>query len=132
MSKRMTVEEAFNLANQEGAPYYMVLLYATVLAQHDWYYAYSDDHGVWQRGERQRSVIQQMEQAIDKHGKQWSKMARDFFNDLAPWVAAPESLDKEEGRIAAERRSRFAHMTALAQPVIIDIVVSFKPKVDAA
>lgn len=29
----------------------------SLLKEHDWYYAYSDDHRVWKRGEEERKVI---------------------------------------------------------------------------
>ena len=28
-----------------------------MLARHDWYYDYSDDHSVWQRGQRENDAI---------------------------------------------------------------------------
>ena len=31
--------------------------YKKELAHHDWYYYFSDDHGVWQRGESESSRI---------------------------------------------------------------------------
>ena len=30
----------------------------TLLSRHDWHYAYSDDHRIWQHGEAERSRIQ--------------------------------------------------------------------------
>jgi hypothetical protein len=31
--------------------------YKKELQQHDWFYQFSDDHGVWQRGERESTTL---------------------------------------------------------------------------
>ena len=31
-----------------------------LLQQHDWFYSYSDDHGVWKRGEAQSQTIERV------------------------------------------------------------------------
>lgn len=31
--------------------------YKTALQHHDWFYQFSDDHGVWQRGERESATL---------------------------------------------------------------------------
>ena len=126
MNKRMTLEQAFAMAHAETAPFYMVLLYASFLAQHDWYYAYSDDHSVWSRGERNRIRMDEMERAIKTYGKSWEEMAKGYYSDLCPWIAAPESLPKDELRAAKERYGRYALLAALAESAIIDIVDSLR------
>ena len=34
-----------------------IIEYKKLLSDHDWHYNYSDDHGVWQRGERESAAI---------------------------------------------------------------------------
>lgn len=124
MSEYMPLDQAFAIANKERAPYYMVLLYAVALTQHDWHYAYSDDHGVWSRGERNITRLEQMEKAIAQWGGRWENMAKGYRADICPWIAAPESLPKDEHAAALGKRERLATALSLSAPVIIDIVAS--------
>jgi hypothetical protein len=39
-----------------------------VLASHDWYFDYSDDHGVWSRGMDSWNKIQQLEKLCQAQG----------------------------------------------------------------
>jgi hypothetical protein len=39
-----------------------------LLASHDWYYDYSDDHGVWTRGTRERVVINAEQRRLISEG----------------------------------------------------------------
>ena len=35
-----------------------------LLARHDWYYQYSDDHSVWQRGQREHDAIDEEQRRL--------------------------------------------------------------------
>lgn len=41
-------------------------LYEHLLSNHDWYYAMSDDHGVWSAGERVRKEIDKLKEELSK------------------------------------------------------------------
>lgn len=52
--------------------------YVQLLKTHDWYYDYTDDHSVWQRGNRERAEITQMYKALG------SEVAKETWNKYAP------------------------------------------------
>ena len=39
----------------------------TLLKSHDWFYAFSDDHGVWRRGVNQWNAIREYESLTDRY-----------------------------------------------------------------
>ena len=53
--------------------------YKSLLAQHDWYYDYSDDHSVWQRGNRERDTLYKYQDAVDPDYKIWNEYAPEMF-----------------------------------------------------
>ena len=61
------------------APEYDVEEYKKLLSWHDWYYDYSDDHSVWQRGHGERQDLYRMQDAIDSDYKIWNQYAPDMY-----------------------------------------------------
>lgn len=53
--------------------------YRKLLAGHDWYYAYSDDHSVWSAGERARATLRELRKELDPDAKIWDEIAPDDF-----------------------------------------------------
>lgn len=51
---------------------YSALEYRALLAQHDWSYERSDDHGQWLAGKREREVLVKMQQKIDPDKSIWN------------------------------------------------------------
>lgn len=47
--------------------------YLKALRQHDWYYMYSDDHKVWQRGREAAARIEEMRRELDIEFKVWNE-----------------------------------------------------------
>lgn len=54
-------------------------LYRELLATHDWFYDYSDDHSVWSRGAGVRAKLRDMRGQVDPTGKIWNEYAPDQF-----------------------------------------------------
>ena len=50
-------------------------IYYDMLSRHDWYYDYSDDHSVWQRG---RDASENLRRIADTNGKEFKDL-RDGF-----------------------------------------------------
>lgn len=50
--------------------------YKNALSRHDWFYAYSDDHSVWQRGSQQAKELREAQLRLDPTYSLW--------NDVAP------------------------------------------------
>ena len=53
--------------------------YKQRLRFHDWYYNYSDDHGVFTKGSRERDLLNRMQDALDKNYEIWNKFAPEMF-----------------------------------------------------
>ena len=53
--------------------------YMDKLRKHDWYYEYSDDHGVWRRGSDERDQLRRLQEEIDSGYKVWNQYAPDMF-----------------------------------------------------
>ena len=53
--------------------------YMDKLRKHDWYYEYSDDHGVWRRGSDERDQLRRLQEEIDSDYKVWNQYAPDMF-----------------------------------------------------
>lgn len=49
--------------------------YYDMLANHDWYYDYSDDHSVWQKG---RDASSQLRRIADLNGQEYIDLIREF------------------------------------------------------
>ena len=60
-------------------PKYDVEDYKSLLAGHDWYYDYSDDHSVWTRGSNERDKLYKYQDAIDSDYKIWNEYAPEMF-----------------------------------------------------
>jgi hypothetical protein len=54
--------------------------YKKELQQHDWYYEFSDDHGVWQRGERASARLSR----IAREGNEEFKKAYRYASEGRP------------------------------------------------
>jgi len=53
--------------------------YQSILANHDWFYNYSDDHRVWQAGRASSERIR----AIAKESEQHSKLYQDYCDKMS-------------------------------------------------
>lgn len=53
--------------------------YIYKLRTHDWFYEYSDDHGVWRRGSDERDQLRRLQEEIDSDYKVWNQYAPDMF-----------------------------------------------------
>lgn len=49
---------------------------------HDWYYNYSDDHRVWQKGSQQSARISSMLKELKEHGL--GDKAEEIYKEYAP------------------------------------------------
>jgi len=54
-------------------------LYRELLATHDWFYDYSDDHTAWSRGKAMSQKIFGLRAQVDPTGKIWNEYAPDQF-----------------------------------------------------
>lgn len=55
--------------------------YKELLSRHDWYYYFSDDHGVWQRGEAESSQILNLARTGGVEFKQaYNEVHAKYFN----------------------------------------------------
>lgn len=59
-----------------------------LVSNHDWYYAYSDDHSVWSAGNAHHSEIRAL---VAKLGDK----AERLYNEKCPWLNEDGSLKKE-------------------------------------
>ena len=50
-------------------------LYRQLLAQHDWYYPFSDDYSVWAKGKAHVEKIQGLQKHIDPDYQIWNSIA---------------------------------------------------------
>lgn len=78
--------------NQKSAPQYSEDDYRKQLQFHDWFYDYSDDHRMWQRGSEQRRQIDQMQRNIDPDYSIWNSYAPEPFKRQ---VSEQDSLAKQ-------------------------------------
>ena len=51
-------------------------------SRHDWYYNYSDDHRVWQKGSKQSAEINSMLKELKEHGL--GDKAQEIYKEYAP------------------------------------------------
>ena len=49
--------------------------YLKLLQYHDWYYDYSDDDSVWNRGHDERKAMNQFQEKHDPDSEIWNKYA---------------------------------------------------------
>ena len=54
--------------------------YIKLLQAHDWYYNYSDDFNVWQKGRKERDQLISFKAELDPHGVVWNQYAPDQFH----------------------------------------------------
>ena len=54
-----------------------------MLNAHDWYYAYSDDHSVWQRGERASKKLEAIAQQSKAHRELMTRFTLHMFSGEA-------------------------------------------------
>jgi hypothetical protein len=50
-------------------------LYRQLLGQHDWFYAYSDDHSVWSAGKSHMARILDLQKHLDADFSIWDEYA---------------------------------------------------------
>ena len=62
--------------------------YYDALACHDWYYNYSDDHGVWQKGLAESRRLQAVCQEND--------VFTDMYTDFVNWTNNPREIRKPQ------------------------------------
>ncbi len=49
--------------------------YIKLLQVHDWYYDYSDDSGVWNKGYAERKAMNRLQEKHDPDNKIWNEYA---------------------------------------------------------
>ena len=54
-----------------------------LLKKHDWYYDYSDDHRIWQRGRDMADVIRMARQSLTEQG--FDIEAQELYNRYCPF-----------------------------------------------
>jgi len=54
------------------------------LDRHDWYYSYSDDHRVWQRGEAERKRLDELAATIPGAAELKAAFSKHYFTG-EPW-----------------------------------------------
>jgi len=59
------------------------------LSRHDWYYQFSDDYGVWQRGERDSARLTVISCESPRHGALMEAFTKHYYSGK-PW-GTPES-----------------------------------------
>lgn len=52
------------------------------LKAYDWYYAMSDDHGVWRSGEDQRAHLEQLMETLAKTD---GERVQEMYDKASPW-----------------------------------------------
>lgn len=57
--------------------------FEALLRDHDWYYDYSDDHRVWQRGKAKGLMIMSARQELIEQG--FDKQAEELYNKYCPF-----------------------------------------------
>jgi hypothetical protein len=83
--------------------------YKSLLAQHDWYYDYSDDHSVWQRGNRERDTLYKYQDAVDPDYKIWNEYAPEMFQrKMREAVIYHGNPNKDDDERNAARRKALA------------------------
>ena len=55
--------------------------YITKLENHDWSYTFSDDHDVWQKGDRSRQELLALQAIIDHDYQIWNTIAPEQWRD---------------------------------------------------
>jgi hypothetical protein len=63
-----------------------------LLRNHDWYFEYSDDHKVWQRGTAQRAAINAEAERLGRPELVEQAFEEYKAGDLAWWLAELEEL----------------------------------------
>ena len=63
-----------------------------LLRKHDWYFEYSDDHKVWQRGVTQRAAINAEAERLGRPELVEQAFEEYKAGDLAWWLAELEEL----------------------------------------
>jgi hypothetical protein len=54
---------------------YTIEEYKTLLKNHDWFYEYSDDYSVWEKGTAEKDKLLQIQKQIDPTGSIWNSFA---------------------------------------------------------
>lgn len=54
--------------------------YYDQLERHDWYYEWSDDHGVWERGSADASRLKQISEESPEHKALWDGFNKHKFS----------------------------------------------------
>ena len=53
--------------------------YRFILSTHDWYYDYSDDNNVWNRGYAERKTLNRLQEKHDPDCKIWNEYAPEMY-----------------------------------------------------
>ncbi len=57
--------------------------YYDQLDKHDWFYEYSDDHTIWQKGSEERARLQRVSMQSPNHKKLWDGFNQYHFSGEA-------------------------------------------------
>ena len=63
----------------KGKPPCTLRKFYDMLKDHDWYYSFSDDFGVWQRGNAQQAELTAMSKLSPEHKKLYAKFHGHYF-----------------------------------------------------
>lgn len=59
--------------------------YISKLKSHDWFYEFSDDHSVWQRGKAERHDINVLQKELDPDNEVWNQHCPEYFLFRKEW-----------------------------------------------
>ena len=59
--------------------------YIKVLKQHDWFYEYSDDHRVWDKGRGKRHELGKLQSEVDPNFDIWNEHCPEQFKVFKTW-----------------------------------------------
>lgn len=65
--------------NEEAKPLSELELYTNALRKHDWFYSYSDDGAVFERGAREFGRLQGLQKTLDAKHAIWNSIAPPHF-----------------------------------------------------
>lgn len=109
------LKEELNLTEEE-------VQYAKELSYHDWFYHYSDDGGVWRRGEeRNKELENKAKQLQGNYLKLWGTACKKYADHINRPIPKPEPVEPMEPAIKfywtqaelAIRRGSYQQMSRL-------------------
>lgn len=103
-AKNAEVEKSNSERSAPEAPKYSVDDYKTLLARHDWFYNYSDDHSVWSRGSDERDQLYKYQDAIDPDYNIWNEYSPEMYQRKKDNVE-----EQDFATVAKAMKGQFGH-----------------------